>query len=89
LALQSGDVAQVKARATAAGFASLMHGVGDDDPAVTFMRWGKGWAGWAIRWQETTDLTARASLGPEVKEHGVRLVKGGSGWKLDRWTLGE
>lgn len=89
VALRSGEVERVKARTTEAGYGSLMTGVGSDDPAVTFRRWGKGWAAWAVRWQAVTDSVADANVGPEVKEHGIRLVKDGRSWKLDRWTPGD
>lgn len=79
----------MKARTTEAGYGALMEGVGSDDPAVTLRRWGEGWAGWAVRWQTVTDSAADASVGPEVKEHGIRLVKDGRSWKLDRWTPGD
>jgi hypothetical protein len=66
-----------------------MKGVGSDDPAVTFRRWGNGWAAWEVRWGVTTDATAEASVGPRVKEHGIRLVSEGGTWKLERWAPGD
>lgn len=87
-AMQAGDRQAVKGRTTKAGYDSLMQGVDDEAPEVAFKRWGRGWGDGEIRWQSVGDADAHGKLGPEIKAHGIWLVKVGAIWKLDRWARG-
>lgn len=88
-AMRDGDDEAIARLTTAAGLASLEHGVIDEPRATAYARWGAGWAKWSIRWRTRTADRAEAALGPEPKEHGLRFVRTAEGWKLDRWTPGE
>ena len=89
VAMRAGDDATIAILTTANGRASLEKGVSGEDKHVAYARWGKGWAAWEIRWTKRSDDRAEASLGPEVKEHGLIFVRESGAWKLDRWTPGE
>ncbi|MCB9706683.1 MAG: hypothetical protein H6711_32865 [Myxococcales bacterium] len=87
-AMRSGDLERVRARTTESGYATLMRGVNDGDPAETFQRWGEGWLSFGIRWQSASANEAYGKMGPEVKAHGIWLVREGGVWKLERWAPG-
>lgn len=88
-AMRGGDEPAIARYTTPAGLASLEKRVIDEPRKVAFARWGKGWAAWEVRWKKKTATEAEASLGPEVKEHGLSFVKVDGSWKLNRWMPGE
>lgn len=88
-AMTANDLPGVQRLTTEKGLASLDAGRAGSPRSEVFPRWGKAWAGWAVRWKERDGAHARARLGPEVKEHGLDFVKTDQGWKLDRWSPGE
>ncbi|MHC5056926.1 MAG: M56 family metallopeptidase [Planctomycetota bacterium] len=88
-AMREGNVSWIKRLTTDRGMESLQAGVGDEDKATVFKRWGRGWSQWEVRWVSITEDRATAHLGPEVKEHGLIFVRTETGWQLDRWTPGE
>ena len=88
-AMSAGDDEAIKRHTTADGLKSLEHGAGTEDKHTAFARWGKGWSAWEVRWTKRTPDRVEASLGPEVKEHGLVFVRVDGVWKLDRWTPGE
>jgi len=88
-ALRAGDSAAIGRLTTSAGLASLRAGARGEPEATAFARWGKGWAGWEIRWRSRTADRAEAWLGPQSKEHGLVFVRTGADWRLERWSPGE
>lgn len=87
--MRAGDDAAIANLTTTNGRASLEKGVRGEDKHVAYARWGKGCAAWEIRWTKRESDRAEASLGPEVKEHGLTFVREKGVWKLDRWMPGE
>ena len=88
-ALRAGDATILAKWTTPAGLASLRAGVHGEPEQVAFKRWGEGWSKWELRWKQSAPDRASASMGPEVKEHGLEFVRTPDGWKLDRWSPGE
>jgi len=88
-AMRAGDDAAIAKWTTPAGLASLRAGVHGEPEHTAFARWGAGWAKWEVRFKQKTPDRATASLGPEVKEHGLDFVHTPDGWKLERWSPGE
>jgi hypothetical protein len=87
-AMQSGDKDLLIQATTARGLKSLA--VEGWPRAREEMRsCGLAWTRWEFRLISQTETTARANLGPQVKEHGLEFVKTEAGWKLDLWTPGE
>ncbi len=88
-AMRGADDAGVAARTTAAGLASLRAGAHGEPEQKVFRRWGEAWSKWELRFGPAPEGRARASMGPEVKEHGLEFVRAADGWRLDRWTPGD
>ena len=89
VAMQDGSPVSVSELTTSGGMKSLMVGVGEEDPAVVFKRWGGGWSNWDVRWQRRDAHSALAYIGPDSKEHSIEFVLTEAGWKLSKWTPGE
>lgn len=88
-AMTAGDMVAVARLTTAAGLASLDARRGTSPRADAFPGWAKAWSKWEVRWKTRDADRATARLGPEIKEHGLELVRVDGGWKLDRWMPGE
>lgn len=81
-ALQSGDVREVKSVTTPKGFKSIAQLAGGKNLSERLSEIGESWQAMEIRWQEQVSQSARALLGPEIKEQGLDFVRTKQGWKL-------
>ncbi len=90
--MQNGDEGEISRLTTKNGLDSLKKQTLDESHIEVFMRLGRAWAEYEIRWRKENESdpdTASAFFGPESKEQGVRFIRTEEGWKLDEWMPGK
>jgi hypothetical protein len=90
-ALKTGNESEVRALCTEEGVKCILAAAGPNaSPSDTFKRFGNSWTHYELKKikVESNGESASATMGPEVKEHGLWFRFVGGKWLLDRWQPG-